>query len=171
MKMPFYVMFGGGGLSYGSSAPVIPYFSMSAFITSSYNPNSDLSISIPQNIGNRFKIGRDWYISPPSHDTCIGRSKKKWKKIWSCGWYYCYWWHVARDMWHVTGDMWHVTGGTWHVTNSVGWTLSQNFSTLALPVWDWECLDDILTKGSLTESMNQLLTEVIVEQPQLHRVC
>ena len=42
-------------------------------------------------------------------------------------------------MWHVTGDRWHVTGDLWHGTHSVGWTFSQNFSTLALPVWDINC--------------------------------
>ena len=50
-------------------------------------------------------------------------------------------------MWHMTCDMWHVTCDTWHMTYIVGWTFSQNSSFLALPVGDWECLEDILTKG------------------------
>ena len=54
-------------------------------------------------------------------------------------------------MWHVTCDTWHVTRDMSHVTHSVGWTFSQNFSFLALPVWDWE---DILGKGSLSYSIN-----------------
>ena len=41
-----------------------------------------------------------------------------------------------------------------YMTHSVGWTFSQNFSSLALPVWDWQCLEDIWTKGSLNELMN-----------------
>ena len=45
--------------------------------------------------------------------------------------------------------MWQVTGDTWHVTHSVRWTCSQNFSPLVLPVWDWQCLEYIWTKGSI----------------------
>ena len=33
----------------------------------------------------------------------------------------------------VTDDRWHVTRDTLHMTHSVGWTCSQNFSSLALP--------------------------------------
>ena len=62
-------------------------------------------------------------------------------------------------MWQVTGVTWHVTHYPWHMTLGVGWTFSQNFSSLALPVWDWQCLEDIWTKGSLTHS-----------QPRLYRV-
>ena len=40
------------------------------------------------------------------------------------------------------------------MTHSVGWTFSQNFSSLALPVWDWQCLEDIWTKGSVNQSVN-----------------
>ena len=39
----------------------------------------------------------------------------------------------------------------WHMTHIVGWTFSQNFDSLAFPVWDWECLEDILTEGWVTE--------------------
>ena len=46
-------------------------------------------------------------------------------------------WHVTCDTWQVTGDRWHLTPDNWHMTHSVGWTFSQNFSSLALPVWDW----------------------------------
>ena len=62
-------------------------------------------------------------------------------------------------MWQVTRDRWHVTRDTWHMTHSVGWTFSQNFNSLALPVWDWECLEDILSKGSLNQSINQLIND------------
>ena len=57
--------------------------------------------------------------------------------------------------WHVTGDMWHVTHDTLHISHSVGWTFCQNFSSLALPVWDWQCLEDIWTKGSLNQCISQ----------------
>ena len=50
-------------------------------------------------------------------------------------------------MWHMTRDMGHVTCDTWHMTHIVEWTFSPNVSAVALPVWDWECLEDILTKG------------------------
>ena len=46
----------------------------------------------------------------------------------------------------MTGDTWHVTHGTWHMTCSVEWTFSQNFTSLAPSVWDWQCLEDIWTK-------------------------
>ena len=63
-----------------------------------------------------------------------------------------------KNIWHVTGDTWHVTCDMWHVTHSVGWTFSQNFSSLALPVWDWQCIEDIWTKGSVIELMNEWIT-------------
>ena len=66
---------------------------------------------------------------------------------------------VTGDMWQVTRDRWHVTHDKWHMTHSMGCTFSQNFSTLALPVWDWECLEDILTKGSLTQSVNKWIND------------
>ena len=47
----------------------------------------------------------------------------------------------------ATRDPWQVTGDIWHMTHSVGWTFSQNFSSLALPLWDWHCIEDIWTKG------------------------
>ena len=57
-----------------------------------------------------------------------------------------YMWHVTCDTWHVTRDMWQVTRDTsWHVTCLVGWTFSQNFSSLALTVcdsWYYEDLEE-----------------------------
>ena len=43
--------------------------------------------------------------------------------------------------------------------------------SLALPVWDWECLEDISIKGWVNEWINQSVTDVILEQPRLLRVC
>ena len=57
------------------------------------------------------------------------------------------------------------------MTNSVGWTFSQHFSSLAVPVWDWQCLENTWTKGLLNESVNEWITKLFIEQPQLHRVC
>ena len=33
----------------------------------------------------------------------------------------------------------------WHKTHSVRWTFPQNFSSLALSVWDWQCFEYIST--------------------------
>ena len=62
---------------------------------------------------------------------------------------------LSCDRWHVTRYTWHVIHDTWHMTHSVGWTFSKNFSSLALPDWDWQCLEDIWSKGSLTHLINQ----------------
>ena len=48
-------------------------------------------------------------------------------------------WQVTRDRWHVTGDTWQVTRDTWQVTHGLVWTFSQNFSSLALRVWELWC--------------------------------
>ena len=69
-------------------------------------------------------------------------------------------WQVTRDTWHMTGDTWHVTCDTWHMTHSVGWTFSQNFSSLALPVWDWQCFEYISTNH---HSVSYLLTLINYE--------
>ena len=62
-----------------------------------------------------------------------------------------YMWHVTWDTWHVTRDMWHMTNDSWGEG-----TFSQNFSSLALPVWEWTCYDDIFTKA---DSVNQSINE------------
>ena len=49
---------------------------------------------------------------------------------------------------------------------SVGWTFSQNFISLAFPDWDWQCIEDILGKGWLTEWMNEWMTSLFIEQPR-----
>ena len=81
-------------------------------------------------------------------------------------------WHMTCDRWQVTCDRSHMTHkcDTWQMTHSVGWTFSQNCSSLALLVWDWQCLEDIWNKGWLNESINQWASEVILEQPWIHRV-
>ena len=61
-----------------------------------------------------------------------------------------------------------VTRDLWHMTHRVGWTFSQNFISLALPVWDWHFLEDIWTKELLTHLFNQWMTKLFIEQPWLH---
>ena len=48
---------------------------------------------------------------------------------------------VTGYRWHVTHDILHMSRDTWHMTHGVGWTFSQNFSSLALLVWDWQYLE------------------------------
>ena len=54
-------------------------------------------------------------------------------------------------MWHVTCDMWHVTHDAWHVGGVL--TFSQNFSSPALPVCDYDIMK-IWRKRPLTKSVN-----------------
>ena len=49
---------------------------------------------------------------------------------------------MASAMWHVTHDMWHMTHYMLHVTRGGGWRFSQNFSSLALTVWERQCFED-----------------------------
>ena len=73
---------------------------------------------------------------PPFPMFDFGAFKEKRKKIW----------HVTCDMWQVKRDMWHVTCDVWHVTCCGGWAFSQNFSSLALTIWEWKCFEDILSQ-------------------------
>ena len=52
---------------------------------------------------------------------------------------------------HVSGDTWHVTHDKWHMKYSVGWTFSQNFSSLAFSVGDWQSFEGIWNKGWIYE--------------------
>ena len=45
------------------------------------------------------------------------------------------------------------------MTHIVQWTCSQNFSTLALPVWDWQGLEYIWTNGLLSHLINKLMDQ------------
>ena len=55
----------------------------------------------------------------------------------------------------LTHDTWHLTPDTWW-----GWTLSQNFSSPGLSVWDRQYLKNILTNHDLlNEWMNELITK------------
>ena len=62
---------------------------------------------------------------------------------------------MTGDRWHMTGERWHLTSDTWHMTHIVGWTFSQNVSSLALPVWDWQCFEYISTSHEwVSQSVN-----------------
>ena len=60
----------------------------------------------------------------------------------------------------MTPDMWHMVGG-------------ENSLKISAPQLLWFGIDSTLNifPQTIAELMNQLITEVIVEQPRLHRVC
>ena len=64
-------------------------------------------------------------------------------------------------MWQVTCDRWHVTRDTWQVTHDMlgGWTFSQNFSSLALTVYDLWYYEDLEEKDEL---INELINDEAV---------
>ena len=71
-------------------------------------------------------------------------------------------WQVTSDIWHVTHDMWHMTCDTWNVTYRGWWTLSQNFSSLALTVWELWFFEDIEEKDeSVTYPFSPNLQNII----------
>ena len=79
---------------------------------------------------------------------------------------------VTCDTWHVTRDIWNVTCNMWHVTCCGGWPLSQNFNSLALLICDlWYFKDQEEKAHWLNQWINEWFTRLIVEEPQLHRVC
>ena len=59
----------------------------------------------------------------------------------------------------MIGDTLQVTCDAWHMTLSVGWTFSKNLSSIALPFWDWQCLEDIWTKGWMIQWMNKWIND------------
>ena len=50
--------------------------------------------------------------------------------------------------------MWQLLRDRWHMTHSFGWTFSQKFSSLALLVWNWQCLEYIWIKRLFTQLFN-----------------
>ena len=60
----------------------------------------------------------------------------------------------------MTPDMWHMVGG------------ENSLKNLA-PQLLWFGIDSTLNifQQTIAELINQLITEVVVEQPRLHRVC
>ena len=53
------------------------------------------------------------------------------------------------DRWLLRYDTWNLTFDTLHVTQCGGWKFSQNFSFLALTVWDIWCFEDLEEKGDI----------------------
>ena len=84
-----------------------------------------------------------------------------------------YLWHMTCDTWHVTCDTWHMTRDTWHVTCDMyggvnilsKFQLPSSYCLIFMILWRY------WGKGSLTDSMNQSVTRLFIEQPRLHRVC
>ena len=58
--------------------------------------------------------------------------------------------HVIHDIWLVTCDMSHTVGG---------WRFSQNFSSLALPVWEYRRFEHVISTyiSSCSEICNSFL--------------
>ena len=68
--------------------------------------------------------------------------------------------------------MWHVTCDTWHVTRDMfGW--GEHSLKISAPQLLPFVIYDIMKiwRKRIGDWLNQLITEVIVEQPRLHRVC
>ena len=66
--------------------------------------------------------------------------------------------------------MWQVTIDMWHMTHGLGWTFSQNVSSLALTVWDFWSFEDLEEKDhSINQQINELVANVFIEQPQQHK--
>ena len=69
---------------------------------------------------------------------------------------------MTRDTWHLTYDTRHVThGGGEHSLKISGPQL----------LWFGIDITSNIFPQTITESVNELITEVFVEQPRLHRVC
>ena len=62
-----------------------------------------------------------------------------------------------------------MTYDTWHVTHCGG----ENSLKISAPQLLWFGIDSTLNvfQQTIAELINQLITEVVVEQPRLHRVC
>ena len=71
-------------------------------------------------------------------------------------------WHVTHDTWNVTSDTWHLTPNTWHVICDIWWGVNilLNLSSLALTVWDRQCLEDFERKDHrFNESANESVND------------
>ena len=65
-----------------------------------------------------------------------------------------------------------MTNDTRHVTGCGGGTFSQNFSFLALVVWERVCFEDWKENDYLlTDYLFEWITNMFAEQLLLHRVC
>ena len=75
-------------------------------------------------------------------------------------------WQVTTDTWHMTNEMWRMVGV--NMTHKGWWTLCQIVRSLALTVWERQCVEDIFQK--ITLLLAESVMEVLVEQLRLHWV-
>ena len=80
-------------------------------------------------------------------------------------------WHVTHDMWHVTLDMWRVTCDKWQVWGGEHSLKISVPQLLLLVIYDIMKIRRKRLTDWLNEWMNQSMTKLFIEQPQLHRVC
>ena len=96
----------------------------------------------------------------PSTDTLhnfVQKRRRKGKKTW----------HLTHDMSHVTCDMWQVICDMWNVVGGEHCLIISAPYLLRFVIY---AILKILTK-KMTESMNESVTRVFVEQSRPHRVC
>ena len=77
--------------------------------------------------------------------------------------------HMTCDTWHVTPGLWQVTRDTWHMLWGVNF-LSKFQPPSSYGLWFmiyWR----MGWKGLRTDFINEWMTKVFVEQPQLYQVC
>ena len=80
-------------------------------------------------------------------------------------------WHMTCDTWHVTFDMWYVTYDMWLVVRGEHSLKISAPYLLRLVIYDIMKIWRKRLTDWLTDSLNQPITKVLVEQPRLHRVC
>ena len=73
-----------------------------------------------------------------------------------------YMWHVTDDTWHVTHDSWHIVLDEYSLKISAPYLFRSGIDSV------WKIFPQTMT---YLNYLNKLITEVIVEQPRLHRVC
>ena len=81
----------------------------------------------------------------------------------------CEIWHVTCNMWNMICDMWHMTRDRWGKVNLLSKFQLPSYYGLGVKVFQ-----RYFHKGSLRDwikQINELMTNVFVEQPRLHRVC
>ena len=74
-------------------------------------------------------------------------------------------WHLTPDIRHLTPDIWHVTQGTW-----LG---GEHFLKISAPQLLWFGINSVIKilNERITQWINEWITKVLIEPPQLHQVC
>ena len=96
----------------------------------------------------RGQTNRQTYRQTDRHRDPVGRFGEKW--------------HQTCDRWLVTPNIWNVTPDMWHVGEV---NLVSNFQLPCLYGLGMKVHWRYFHKGRLSDSMNQLITKVFVEQP------